>query len=83
MDAVSIAWLCGFKSAENKLEFRFEKAHDQATIVILILHWVPSDDCGDDSVMKYPRSRLDRSSIGPRSWSSSANRHDRPMEIAT
>ena len=40
---------------------------DRATIVILILHWVSSDDRGDDSVMQYPRSRLDRAAIAVRS----------------
>ena len=46
-------------------------SRDRATIVILILHWTPFDDRGDDFVMKDPQSRLDRASIGPRSWSSS------------
>ena len=29
-------------------------SRDRATIVILILHWTPFDDRGDDSVMKEP-----------------------------
>ena len=48
MEAVSIAWLCGFKSAANRLEFRFEKSfkishdlraidHDRASIMSQML----------------------------------------------
>ena len=32
VEAVYVAWLCGFKSAVNKLEFRFEKSPDRGTI---------------------------------------------------
>ena len=38
--------------ALTKPRFCFKKTHDRATIVILILHWTPFDDRGDDSVMK-------------------------------
>ena len=62
VEAVSIAWLCGFKSAGKELEFRFKKATNFGTI---------GPRSGRDWATIGPRSghnrRLGRSSVGVRS----------------
>ena len=62
MEAVSIAWLCGFKSAGKELEFRFEKVTNFGTI---------GPRSSRDRATIRPRSghnlRLGRSSVGVRS----------------
>ena len=81
VESVSIAWLCGFKSAANRLEFRFEKSFKIGHDLRAIDHdrpWssvdrgpdsskLPLDDRGINSTRKDPRSRLDRAAIADRS----------------
>ena len=78
MEAISIAWLCGFKSAANKLEFRFDfcfkmdaifatigprSGHDRGLGPSSIACRSTGDEC-----LTIPRQNLlDRGSIAPRS----------------
>ena len=73
MEAVSLAWLCGFKSAGKELEFCFVKAtnfgtigprsrRDRATIYVLVARLSASDRLEAIPLLKLP----DRGSIAPR-----------------
>ena len=92
MEAVSIAWLCGFKSAANKLEFCFDFCFKMvaifATIVVLVLRRSPVSRLETNARRSHDgissitaRSRRDRGSIGMRSWSSSTMFRRRWMEL--
>ena len=76
------------RSHHNRATIAPRSGHDRVSIVILELGRPPSDHVGSiprqnlcDRGLIASRSRLDRGSIGPRSWGSSTTILCRPMEI--